>query len=129
MGPVAPEAPRHSPTSVGRRAEETACRFLLGQGLKLLERNYRGPGGEIDLIMEQGATLVFVEIRYRRSNRFGGAEETVDHRKQGRLIATAARYLQRHPGADRRPSRFDVVALIADGEGYRVQWIADAFRA
>jgi putative endonuclease len=70
-----------------------------------------------------------VEIRYRRSNRFGGAEETVDHRKQARLIATAAHYLQRHPRADRRPSRFDVVALLADGEGYRVQWIADAFRA
>jgi putative endonuclease len=126
---VKPEAERDNTTAVGRRAENAACRFLLEQGLKLVQRNYRGRCGEIDLVMEQGATLVFVEIRYRRGDRFGGAEETVDRRKRARLISAASDYLQHHPGAQRRPSRFDVVALVADREGHRLRWIADAFRA
>jgi putative endonuclease len=126
---MARETSRESPTARGRRAEDTACRYLLDHGLKLMERNYRGPGGEIDLIMDHGGTLVFVEIRYRRNDRFGDAEETVDYRKRARLVATASHYLQRHRGADRRPSRFDVVGLLSEREGYRVRWITDAFRA
>jgi putative endonuclease len=118
-----------SSTAVGRRAEDAACHFLQAHGLKLLQRNYRGPGGEIDLVMEQGAILVFVEIRLRRSGRFGGAEESVDRRKRARLVATASHYLQHHPGAERRPARFDVVAVISEDAGHRLRWISDAFRA
>jgi len=113
----------------GRRAEAAACRYLEGQGLQLLERNYACPQGEIDLIMRHAETLVFVEVRYRRDGRFGDGMASVDRRKQARLAASAAHYLQQHPRAARRPCRFDVVALSGGEQGRaRVNWVADAFQ-
>lgn len=97
---------------------------LEARGLRLVQRNYRCPRGEIDLIMREGEMLVFVEVRYRRGTRFGSGAESVDRRKQARLIAAATDYLQRHGrGA---PARFDVVAIGA--EPPILNWIADAFR-
>ncbi len=113
----------------GRRAEQDACDYLERQGLRLVERNYRCASGEIDLIMRDRDTLVFVEVRYRRSRRFGGGAESVDRRKQGKLSATAAHYLQTHPGAARRPCRFDVIALTGADNGHpHVDWISNAFQ-
>ena len=111
----------------GRRAEQAARDYLERQGLRLVEGNYRCPHGEIDLIMRHRDTLVFVEVRYRRSRRYGGALASVDGRKQGRLAAAAAHYLQCHPKAARRPCRFDVVAIGGEGAG-EVDWVSDAFR-
>ena len=111
----------------GRRAEQDACDYLQRQGLRLVERNYRCAHGEIDLVMRDRDTLVFVEVRYRRSQRYGGGVASVDWRKQGKLAATAAHYLQAHPKAARRPCRFDVVAI--GGEGPHVNWVSDAFQA
>lgn len=111
----------------GRRAELAACRYLQQQGLTLVEGNYRCGSGEIDLVMRDGQTLVFVEVRYRRSVRFGSAAESVDGRKQGKLLAAAAHYLQTHPKAARRACRFDVVALA--GQQTDIDWIRDAFQA
>ncbi|HKJ09325.1 MAG TPA: YraN family protein [Gammaproteobacteria bacterium] len=110
----------------GRRAETAACRYLQRRGLRLLARNYRCRVGEIDLIMGDGDSLVFVEVRYRRSVRFGGAAESIDRRKQARIIACASHYLQQHPGLAARPARFDVVAIAADDQ---VSWIPDAFQS
>jgi putative endonuclease len=109
----------------GEDAEARAAEALAGRGLRLRARNFRCRGGEIDLVMEDGDTLVFVEVRLRSSPRFGSAVETVDARKRARLLRCAEAWLQRH-GADRaRPCRFDVVSL--DGGG--LAWHRDAFGA
>jgi putative endonuclease len=109
---------------VGADKERLACDHLQRQGLELITRNYRCRRGEIDLVMRERATLVFVEVRFRRSDRFGSAAETVDAHKQRRLAAAAAHYLEHHPTG--LPCRFDVLAL--DGAG-RIHWIKDAFYA
>lgn len=114
----------------GRRAEQDACDYLERQGLRLVERNYRCARGEIDLIMRDRDTLVFVEVRYRRSRRYGSGAESVDWRKQAKLSATAAHYLQAHPRAAHRPCRFDVIALTGgDAGNAHVDWISNAFQA
>jgi putative endonuclease len=109
----------------GAQAENLACAHLEGAGLTLLTRNYRCPQGEIDLVMDDRGTLVFVEVRYRQSSAFGTPAETVDRRKQARLQAAAGHYLLAH-AAD-RACRFDVVAL--SGRNARIEWIRDAFGA
>jgi putative endonuclease len=109
----------------GSHAEERALQHLLARGLRLRERNFRSRAGEIDLIMQQGDTLVFVEVRYRRSRDFGSAVETVTPSKQRRLLATAAYYLQRHR-LD-LACRFDVVG-ICGAQQEEIVWIQNAFQ-
>lgn len=111
----------------GRIAEEEALTFLQTHGLRLIERNYRCRYGEIDLIMEDGRAIVFVEVRYRGSIQFGGALESVDRRKQAKLLASAAHFL-REKRMD-RPARFDVAALAPASGGLAVKWVKDAFQA
>ncbi|CAI8868429.1 YraN family protein [Methylocaldum szegediense] len=111
----------------GRIAEDEALNFLQMQGLRLIERNYRCRYGEIDLIMEDGRAIVFVEVRYRRSSQFGGALESVDRRKQAKLLASAVHFL-REKRMD-RPARFDVAALAPANGGLTVKWVKDAFQA
>ncbi len=113
----------------GAGAERLAERLLKAQGLTLLKRNYRCRGGEIDLIMQHGDTLVFVEVRARSSQRHGGASASLDARKQQRLIRAASYFLFRNPGLARRPCRFDAVILQrqANGEIHH-NWFRDAFR-
>lgn len=115
------------PSDRGRDTEARACRFLQERGLKLVDRNYRCRYGEIDLIMEDGAGTVFVEVRYRGNRRFAGGAESVDYRKRSRLIAAALHYLQRHPAAAARPARFDVIAMAPGSGSDSLQWIPDAF--
>lgn len=110
--------------SVGEAMERLAESFLTRQGLRCIARNHRCRYGEIDLILRESAMLVFVEVRFRRSTRFGSPAETVDARKQRRLIATAKHYLQSHPSA--LPCRFDVVAISGQNQ---IQWIKHAFTA
>jgi len=119
---MAHETPAH--LRQGIEAEQHARAHLEQHGLRLLEGNYRSPYGEIDLVMEEGKTLVFVEVRFRRSEDFGAPAETIDARKQARLRATAEHYLQRHRGDSKRPCRFDIVA-ISGREGLR--WLQNAF--
>ncbi|SHE97804.1 putative endonuclease [Microbulbifer donghaiensis] len=109
--------------------EEAAARYLQAAGLTLIERNYHSRRGEIDLIARDGDTVVFAEVRYRRSDRYGTASATVDGRKQQKLLATAYSYLQ-HKKLD-CPCRFDVIAIdgARDGEGQKIQWIKNAFGA
>ena len=110
----------------GAEAEDLACAWLQARGLRLRERNYRSRRGEIDLIMQDGDQLVFVEVRYRRNSRYGSAAESVTTAKQTRLISAASRYLQDQSGA--LACRFDVLAL-SGLKGERVDWIRDAFQA
>ena len=111
----------------GRDAERSACRYLKKQGLTYVQGNYRTPYGEIDLIMQQHDTLVFVEVRFRQNQAFGQAFETVDHRKQSKLRASAEYYLQRHRDQARQPCRFDVLGFCHDLEDSSATWIQNAF--
>ncbi len=115
----------------GQQAEQTACDYLQQHGLVLLEQNYHCRRGEIDLIMRDDKTLVFVEVRARRSDRFGSALESITADKQSRIIATAQHYLQQN--RFQQNCRFDVVALriaqTADSQQHQVSdWIRDAFQ-
>ncbi|MGD8514657.1 MAG: YraN family protein [Granulosicoccaceae bacterium] len=112
----------------GRAAEQAACDYLQAQGLQLVARNVRLRGGELDLVMREGDSLVFVEVRYRRRNRYGSAAESVDRRKQQRLITAAHRYLQQHDPAQQYAARFDVVTM-RDAEGETLEWHRNAFEA
>lgn len=110
----------------GTLGEDTACCYLQAQGLILLTRNYRCRLGELDLIMRDGASVVFVEVRSRTSTRFAHPAETVTRPKQRRLIRAAAHYLQK--SRLDAPCRFDVVAITYGGDEPVVEWIRDAFQ-
>ena len=110
--------------SRGREAEATALRYLQNQGLKLIAQNYRCRFGEIDLIMRDGSTIVFTEVRLRRSNAFGGASASVDSNKQRRILATARHYLSELRGSP--ACRCDVV-LLSDVQDNEIEWIQNAF--
>jgi putative endonuclease len=107
----------------GAAAERIAEAFLQARGLKLIERNYRCRTGEIDLILEHRGTLVFVEVRLRRSGDFGGAAASVTHAKQARILRAARHYLAGRPEPR---CRFDVV-LLDRLASESVEWIEDAF--
>lgn len=111
----------------GRAAEEAALHFLESRGCTLVERNYRCRLGEIDLVMRDGGSLVFVEVRARDSDAFGGAAASIDFRKQRRLAAAARHFLMTHPGAAVLPARFDVVAIAGSGREDVPRWIRAAF--
>jgi putative endonuclease len=94
----------------GRQGEKIAAAYLVDKGYKIVQRNWSCATGELDLIMEQDDTLVFVEVRTRRGNRFGTAEESITPAKQARLVELAHSYLQET--APPHPSwRIDVVAV------------------
>ena len=106
----------HGPNSMdsrkqtGRRGEDIAAAYLLEKGYRLIGRNWRCPVGELDIIAEEGSTLVFIEVRTRSSRRYGSAEESITPTKQARLIELAHSYLQEMEISD-RPWRIDVVAV------------------
>ncbi|ALU91765.1 YraN family protein [Herbaspirillum rubrisubalbicans] len=107
----------------GDAAEDQALAYLQRQGLTLVERNFRCKGGEIDLILREGATVVFVEVRARASAAYGGAAASITPAKQRRLLLAAQVWLQGQPGLP--PCRFDVIAL----EGGQMQWLRNAISA
>ncbi len=109
---------------IGAAAEQQALNYLCSRGLKLRERNYRCRGGELDLVMEEGDALIFVEVRFRRSERFGGAAESIDRHKRERLWLAAQHYLQRYR-LERKACRFDVV-VVRPGDA--IDWLKDALQ-
>ncbi len=111
----------------GEEAESLAARYLQRQGLRLITRNYRCRGGELDLVMDDGEQLVFVEVRFRSNPRFGGAAESIDRHKQARLITAARHYLQRH--SVERPCRFDVVAIEPGLLRPRLEWLKNVIES
>lgn len=108
--------------------ELEARRFLELQGLQFVESNYNIRGGELDLILRQGETLVFVEVRYRQSKQYGGAAASISASKLAKLRRTALHYLQNkglHP--DRTVCRFDVVAINGNDPDIEIDWLKNAF--
>ncbi len=110
-----------SPTGAG--AEDSALEYLRTRGLSLVTRNYRCRLGEIDLVMREGDTMVFVEVRLRRHSSFGGAAESITAKKQQRILSAARHYLTQFRVLPR--CRFDVVLFSGTDPA---QWIPDAFR-
>lgn len=107
----------------GARAEQLCAEMLRRAGLRIVARNWRCRHGEIDLIAEDGAVLVFAEVRLRRAAAFGGAGESITAAKRARLLAAARLYLA---GRRERACRFDVLLLDAQ-DAARIDWIRNAF--
>lgn len=107
----------------GRLAEQRALGLLQDNGLRLLARNVRFRVGELDLIMQDQETVVFVEVRFRSPSRYGGAASTIERKKQQRLIRAAYCWIQMQFRSAEPVSRFDIVALDGDA----VEWIRGAF--
>lgn len=108
----------------GGRFEEKAAAYLQGQGIQVLERNFRCRIGEIDLIAKEGDYFLFVEVKYRSSGRYGQPEEAVNPRKQKKICQVAQVYLMRRGLPEETYCRFDVVAV--DGSG-RITYFRNAF--
>ncbi|MBX9913869.1 MAG: YraN family protein [Pseudomonadaceae bacterium] len=112
----------------GRAAEQSARDHLERHGLRLLAQNWACRVGELDLVMLDGDTVVFIEVRYRRHAGWGGALESVDARKRSKVSAAAAFFLQQETRWAKHPCRFDVIAMSASAEpSERLNWIKNAF--
>jgi uncharacterized protein (TIGR00252 family) len=111
----------------GENAEQAACDFLLAKKLKLIARNVRYPFGEIDLLMQDGKELVFVEVRFRRNQSFGGGIESVTSSKQRKIANAAQAWLSSDTQWANAACRFDVVAVDWHQEAFRIDWIKAAF--
>lgn len=111
----------------GAAAESAAARYLTSQGLTLLDTNVRYRDGELDLVMRDGGVLVFVEVRYRSRDDFGGAAASVTYTKQRRLIRAATRYLAANPKLAALPCRFDVIGAEGDPDAPQLTWLRAAF--
>jgi len=109
-------------TARGREAEGRAARYLEGCGLRVIERNFRVRGGEIDLICRDGKILVFVEVRQRSRSDFGDAAASITAGKRRRIVLAAQHYLLAKPAGD---CRFD--CILIDGE--HLEWLKNAFAA
>jgi putative endonuclease len=119
---------RISPQQSGQAAEALARQFLEQRGLRLLAQNWRCRLGELDLVMLDSDTVVFVEVRYRLYSAWGGAAESVDARKREKLSRAAQHFLQQESRWARHPCRFDVIAITADSQAPApLNWIQNAF--
>ena len=118
----------------GKQAESAARDALLKAGLREIARNVNYRGGELDLVMldgsgRDGVTLVFVEVRYRKSQAFGGGAASVDIGKRRKLVHAAQLFLSEHREYAHAACRFDVVEAEGDPQAPRITWLRDAFRA
>lgn len=120
------KTPARSARNCGDQYEAFARRYLENAGLIFVAANVACRAGEIDLIMRDQQTWVFVEVRYRRNAHFGGAAASVTYQKQQRLLRAASFWLVQHNASfDTSPCRFDVLAIT----GSQIEWLRDAFNA
>lgn len=111
----------------GQAAEDAALAFLQARGLRLIERNARYTVGELDLILMHGGTVVFAEVRQRRSDAFGGAAASIDRRKMKKCALAAQCWLKRNPSHAAAACRFDAVLLTGGETDWRIEWLQGAF--
>ncbi|MGH1461383.1 MAG: YraN family protein [Neptuniibacter sp.] len=114
---------------IGMDAERKAETFLRKERLKLITRNFRSRFGEIDLIMMDSNTLVFIEVRLRNSRKYGGAAASVTRQKQSRIIKTAQWFLMQNNQFQSKACRFDVIAFEDEAAPDKPLWYKDAFSA
>ncbi len=117
---------RDSRKELGKAGEVAAERFLRRQRYAIIERNYRCPLGEIDLVALDGRVVVFVEVRSRTSTRFGSPLESINRRKQEQVIKTALHFLSRHR-LHAREARFDVIGIKWEGNRAGIEHLKNAF--
>jgi putative endonuclease len=115
--------------AAGSAFEQRACTELERAGLKLLARNYTTRYGELDLVMRDGDTVVFVEVRHRIRSGYGSAAMSITAAKQAKLVQTAQLWLAAHPQHAQRACRFDVVTYDGPGESAKMEWLRNAFDA
>jgi putative endonuclease len=113
--------------ALGRAAEEAAARFLERQGCRILAANFRAKGGELDLVVTDAGVLAIVEVRYRASDRYGGAAASITHAKRTRIVRAARFLLATNPQLAKLPARFDVVEVSGPVDGLRCELIKGAF--
>ncbi|MBI4949203.1 MAG: YraN family protein [Deltaproteobacteria bacterium] len=112
----------------GERGEERAEALLKKNGYRIIERNYRCPRGEIDIVARDGGTIAFVEVKTRCSEAFGSPKYSVDQRKQKKLTEVAVHYIAER-GVRETDLRFDVVSIVVKDGAYKTELIKDAFEA
>jgi putative endonuclease len=111
--------------ALGPRGEDMAVKLLKRKGYRILERNFKGPSGEIDIIARDGGTLVFVEVKTRTDGLFGHPFEAVHSRKRHKMKTTALHYLSQQK--EEEPARFDIVSISMKAGGKEIEHIKDAF--
>ncbi|WP_298624163.1 YraN family protein [uncultured Legionella sp.] len=116
-----------STLETGHVAEQKALTYLLAQGLTFVGQNYSCRLGEIDLIMREGAYLVFIEVRSRSHQGFGGGAASITYAKRQKIIKTTSHYLMKNKLYEQFPIRFDVISI--DGSSGMITWLKDAFNA
>lgn len=122
------EGPDMDNKSLGSRGEDAAALYLKRHGYRIVERNFRVPAGEIDIVAGQGDILVFAEVKTRRSDSCGVPAQAVNYYKQQKIIKTAKWFLrQRH--LEECPCRFDVLEVYAHGDTCHIRHIIGAFEA
>lgn len=126
---MAADPAKDSTRAQGARIEALAAAFLRERGLAPIAANANARGGELDLVMRDGDTVVFIEVRYRRDARFGGGAASVDGRKCRRIVRAAEQFLAAHREFARLPCRFDVIDASGDPAAPAFDWLRDAFRA
>lgn len=112
----------------GNYAEQLALDYLIERGLILVEKNISSRYGEIDILMRDEEEWVFVEVRFRKSQHYGGGLESVDRSKQRKLINTAEHYMQSHHKTHFDSCRFDMIEISGDINTPKINWLQDAFR-
>jgi len=117
--------PFSSRSTKGRTCEQFALNYLIKNGLKPIEQNFNSRYGEIDLIMQHQNSVVFIEVRYRKNENFGGAKASVTPTKQNKIQKTALYYMQKQ-GREFN-ARFDVVAMSGEYNNLTIEWIKNAF--
>ncbi|MDH5433143.1 MAG: YraN family protein [Gammaproteobacteria bacterium] len=113
----------------GNQLEVEVCKYLTKNNCQIIETNFQSKFGEIDIIAQDKDMLAFVEVRYRKLAYFGGAQASVDRKKQSRIIKTASYYLQQKKLTHNTACRFDVVALDGQANKLNFNWIKSAFIA
>ena len=113
-------------TEIGKKAEELACKYLISNGLNIIDMNFKAlPYGEIDIIALENKTIVFIEVKYRKNHSFGYAEEMVNIKKQEKIINTAQMFLLQFEKYQNYECRFDVVAINKND----ISWYKSAFES
>jgi len=115
--------------AAGRDAESLVCDHIEKEGMRVVARNFRGRGGEIDIVARDGDVLVFVEVRFREEDSFGAPEETVTPVKRRRIASAARAYLSTISPADWKQARFDVAAVEGSGAAAVIRYYRNAFDA
>jgi putative endonuclease len=124
---MAPFAPLRNSNIVGRQVEKASLVYLKKQGLRLLNKNFHSKMGEIDLIMLEENTVVFIEVRYRKKSSYGDPIETVGYHKRRKLLLTAQYYLQTQRQNKNDSCRFDILGVSTYNAELNFNWLKNAF--